>query len=60
MWEGRFFYQSSKNPSMSAHEAKNTTVKRFHHVFLLLTKVVHGIILLKNSDFGGAVVEASV
>jgi phosphoserine aminotransferase len=35
---------------MTSHKSKNTIVKRFHHRFLILTKALTGIILLKNSE----------
>lgn len=35
---------------MTTHEAKNNLIKRFHHRLLILTKVLYGIILLKNSE----------
>lgn len=35
---------------MPTHEAKNGSVKRFHHWFLILTKSKPAIILLKNSE----------
>ncbi len=35
---------------MTTHEAKNHLIKRFHHELLILTKALHGIILLKNSE----------